>query len=296
MHYMHSIGDAVDLEQLKQLDTFAQARTLSAAAKSLHMSQSALSRSMQRLESDLGHSLFDRSKNSVELNEAGKIALEHARAILLEERSLRDSLGRLSQQMRTLYVATVAPAPVWKLTSLVIERFPGTILQPVTKKQDEVVERLLNRTVDLAITTQPLQGPRCKSHEFMLECLRVLLPPTHPLASAEHAPLSAFDGERFLVDASAGFWIDLVRRHMPHAQLIEQSDRKVLAGMVQGTGLPSFTTNETEDWAKPQDYVNVPLEDDDCHVTFYLSVLDDSTDLAREIASFISEIGTKKAG
>lgn len=51
-----------ELYQLAQLVAFADCGTLAAAAEQLHLSQPALSRSMQRLEADMQVSLFDRQK------------------------------------------------------------------------------------------------------------------------------------------------------------------------------------------------------------------------------------------
>ena len=99
----------MNLEQLKQLDIIARQGTLSSASKILHTSQSALSRSMQRLEAELGKELFSRSKNSVELNEAGLIVVDHARAMLREERFMRDTLDRLTQRESTLLVVPSHP-------------------------------------------------------------------------------------------------------------------------------------------------------------------------------------------
>ena len=50
----------MELEQLRQLDAIARRGTMSAAARALHLSQPALSRSLARLEAELGQPLFDR--------------------------------------------------------------------------------------------------------------------------------------------------------------------------------------------------------------------------------------------
>lgn len=52
----------VELSQLEQLLLLAECGTLSRAAEQLHLSQPALSRSMQRLETELQVTLFDRQK------------------------------------------------------------------------------------------------------------------------------------------------------------------------------------------------------------------------------------------
>ena len=84
----------MELDQLRQLDAIARAGTISAAAESLHTSQPSVSRSMRALERELGCELFERTRNHVELNEAGQVALRHARAILAEERRMRAAPSR----------------------------------------------------------------------------------------------------------------------------------------------------------------------------------------------------------
>lgn len=120
----------MELEQLRQLVEVERCGTISAAAEELHITQPSLSRSIRRLERDLGQDLFDRGRNSVTLNEAGRLALTHAKRILADVRLMRNDFDELSKHERTIRVASVAPAPTWRLTALVVERFPGTILGP----------------------------------------------------------------------------------------------------------------------------------------------------------------------
>lgn len=72
----------IDIYLLQQLAAFAEYDTLSAAAERLHTSQPAMTRSMHRMEDELGVTLFIRSKNRMELNETGKLAADYARRVL----------------------------------------------------------------------------------------------------------------------------------------------------------------------------------------------------------------------
>src|SRR5699024_9919713 len=63
-----------ELYQLEQLLAVSECGTLSQAAEQLHLSQSALSRSMQRLEAELQVTLSTRQKNWIDLNECGRMA------------------------------------------------------------------------------------------------------------------------------------------------------------------------------------------------------------------------------
>ena len=72
----------LEMSMLAQLVAFADCGTLSAAAEKLHTSQPAVTRTMKKLEEELGLSLFARSKNHLALNEVGELAVRHARRIL----------------------------------------------------------------------------------------------------------------------------------------------------------------------------------------------------------------------
>ena len=69
----------LNLEELKQLVAFADMGTLSKVAEEFHISTPSITRSMKNLEECLGVTLFNRSKNRIELNETGQVAVEYAR-------------------------------------------------------------------------------------------------------------------------------------------------------------------------------------------------------------------------
>jgi DNA-binding transcriptional LysR family regulator len=66
------------------------------AATALHVSQPALTKSIQSLESDIGHRLFDRESRGVRLTEFGRRVLSHAQQMLAAEQDLRHDLGLIA--------------------------------------------------------------------------------------------------------------------------------------------------------------------------------------------------------
>ena len=277
----------MELEQMRQLDAIARRGTISAAAEELHLSQPALSRSIRRLERELGQELFDRTHNSATLNDAGRLAVDHARNLLRDERMMMDAFAELARRQRTLLVGTVAPAPVWHLTALTVERFPGTLLNPVTLPEDEVERRLMNRSVDLAITLRPQILPTMRSTRIMTEDLYAFLPKGHRLATRDTVSFADLDGESFLVLSEVGFWMDMLRRHMPNANIVEQADRSVFEQLVRTTELLSFVTNVTQGIREGLDRVAVPIADADAHATFFLSALVDAPQRVLDIYDWV---------
>lgn len=85
---------------------------MSAAAPLLHITQPALSRSLRRLEAELGCKLFDCSPNAMAPNRCGRAAVARARAVLAAYDALVATVAEESRRSRPTRVGTCAPAPL----------------------------------------------------------------------------------------------------------------------------------------------------------------------------------------
>ncbi len=74
----------MDIDQLYYLQTLARVRIFTKASEELLLSQPALSRSISRLEEEIGAPLFERKNRGVTLNQYGKVFLEHTARALQE--------------------------------------------------------------------------------------------------------------------------------------------------------------------------------------------------------------------
>jgi DNA-binding transcriptional LysR family regulator len=279
----------MELEQLRQLDEIARYGTLQAAAEHLHLSQSALSRSLKRLEDDLGQQLFDRTRNSMQINAAGRLALDHAQLILAEERRLRDDFASLAKRERTVRVASVAPAPTWRLSSLVLEQYPTTIVEPDIASERDVDARLLNGTCDLAITAHEPKLPTISSTVFMHESLYANVPVGHVLHDRESLTFAELDGLTFLVYGGIGFWHDIHTRMLPFAQFVTQPDRTIFLQQVRTSNLLTFTTNAPENTSRHESRRAIPITNPEAHVTFYLCMRTDAPERMRALFDLVRD-------
>lgn len=266
----------MELEQLRQLVTIADEGTMQAAATRLHLSPSALSRSLHRLEDELGQQLFDRTKNSMHINDRGRLALEHARAILAEERRLRDDFAAIAKRARTIRVASVAPAPAWRLSSLVLAQHPTTIIEPDIVPAEEARGRLLNGSCDLAVTTGPLDLPITRSTMLLHEDLYANVPEGHVLRGRDSLTFAELDGQSFLVYGGIGYWHEIHERMLPHSHFVTQPDRIVFLQQVRTSDLLTFTTNAPENTSAHESRKAIPITDAEAHATFWLSIRTDA--------------------
>ena len=105
----------IDLNQLQQFAAVAECGTLSSAAERLFGSQPALTRSMQKLENDLGVPLFDRARSRSSLNEHGRFFLDIVRRLLSVADSCWERVRAFDRSRRTIAVGSCAPAPLWEV-------------------------------------------------------------------------------------------------------------------------------------------------------------------------------------
>lgn len=279
----------MELEQLRQLDSIASNGTLSRAAEELHLSQSALSRSIQKLENELGAQLFDRTKNRMRLSDAGQLALRHARIVLSEAARLEEALAEHVRKQSTLRIGTCAPAPLWRMVPAIAEKEPELIVVPKLTPLSDIESDLLSGIIDLAILPYRMDLPNVIAIPFMEEHLYAALPPEHPLAKQEEISLSALDGETFLLYQRVGFWREICERHMPHAHYVVQDDYLIFCQLSQTSPLPGFVTNASETQRFMGDRAIIPITDDDAHARYHLTVLKSTEEHWGELVGWLEK-------
>jgi DNA-binding transcriptional LysR family regulator len=147
----------LDWRALSDFVTVVESGTMSAAASRLDLTQSAISKAMLELESDLETQLIDRSVRPVRLTRAGALLYESASRILNDVRRLRGSVRFSSEgKLPNLRVGIVesimvtGPALIRALQKL------STEVQIVTGLTPELSRRLTQRELDVLLTSDPM--------------------------------------------------------------------------------------------------------------------------------------------
>lgn len=153
---------------------------LPTAAKALHVSPSALSRSVRLLEQRLGCALFERRARSLLLTAKGRQFLDALRTVM---RQLDDAVEDLDQReprgpLRIASVTAVLVDLVAPAARALGQRFPD--LQPqLLTKTDSIVPRLLAGEIDVAFVHHGVTLPG-------IHCERLALLPRSVYCSTEH--------------------------------------------------------------------------------------------------------------
>ena len=214
-----------ELNQLEQLIAIAECQTISAAAERLHLSQPALSRSIQKLEAALQVTLFDRKKNKIALNESGKIAVEYARRVLEQASNMTEQLQALDRSRRTVSLGSCAPAPLWDLAPLVSRLYPQKALISEMKETGALLQGMKDGTYQLVILPCPAEESALCCTAFESEQLYFALPPEHPLANAKGLHFKDLDGQAILMFSEIGFWKKVQQKMMPKTHTLIQENR-----------------------------------------------------------------------
>ena len=152
------------LDELESFIQVARLRSFSAAAQQLHISQPAMSKRIQSLESQLGVSLFDRLGKRVRLTPAGELLVGKANAILDLSRDMERDVGNLAQTVKgRLSMATSHHIGLHRL-SPVLQRFtqqyPEVELD-IKFEDSEVAHKLVRAgDIELAVVTLNPAGER----------------------------------------------------------------------------------------------------------------------------------------
>lgn len=285
----------MNFEQLSQLKAIEECGTLSAAAELMHISQPALSRSIQRLEAEVGQPLFEREGRTMTQNAAGRIALDYANQILRDKKLMLNALDDHARRQRAITVGTVAPAPLWHLSAITIERFPQALMTSETLSVETLERRILEGTVDLGISMRPLHLPTVKSCQLMTENLSISLPKDHSLARRKTLGAKELNGETILLSAGIGFWMDYCKTKFPNSKFVIQEDRVLFEQMLANTQLPYFISDLPSLMAAlPESRTAIPLRDTAAHATFYLLVSEKARTKALDIFEWVRS-GTSTA-
>ena len=186
---IQQLPQRLKLSELRVFVTVLEHRSFRKAAAVLHLSQPAVTKTISTLEATLGTRLFHRVPNGVEPTVHGRSFAPRAAAVFNELRRAAQDLTLLdSGAAGSLRVGTV-PMPHFAFLPLVVSRLaaqrPGIFVAMFEALETELMDRLRNRDIELAIMRLPLVelGEDIRCTPLFEETLYVLAHKDHPLAS-----------------------------------------------------------------------------------------------------------------
>ena len=184
----------LDVRRLRVLQEVVARGSFSAAAESLHLSQSAVSQQIAVLEREVGIPLLERTTDGPKLTAAGEALMVHGDAVMCRleeaERELAQIAGLEGGRLRLASFPTASATLMTGALSIFRQRFPKVELQFTEDEPEDSFPALKRGDFDLAVVFDypsfPIDFARDVEAELIYEeSMQVALPPGHPLAAAK---------------------------------------------------------------------------------------------------------------
>ena len=194
---------ALNLHHLRIFARVAQEGGFTRAARSLRLSQPAVSKAVRELERQTAVPLLERAGRATRLTAAGEALYARARELFAVEQSAEEELRALrgldGGVLRVGASTTVATYLLFPYLARFRDANPRVELRVSSANTRAIAHSLLERRLDIALVEGPVGHPQIEVVPWREDELVVIVPPTHRLASKRAIPLRELSDEPFIV-------------------------------------------------------------------------------------------------
>jgi LysR family transcriptional regulator, low CO2-responsive transcriptional regulator len=249
----------MEIRQLKAFLAIAEAKTFTAGARQVNVTQAAISMQIRQLEDEVGLPLFTRTPRRVILTEAGEHLLERARKILREHDAALAEIselagaehGRLRIGSASAMFATMQlPMILQRLK----EKFPNAEITVSSGTSQALVDKILHGEIDIAFVSLPVDNSNVTTELLFSDEIVAIAHPKHPLSDQKFISAAALAGEPLILGEKGGNTRRLVDEFFTAASVqpnvvMELSRQEAINQMVEngmGVGIAGAKTVSRE--------------------------------------------------
>lgn len=205
----------MEIRVLRYFLEIARQGSMTAAAEALHVSQSALSKQMKELESELGQKLFRRGSRSVSLTDAGMLLRRRAEDIVDMVDKTADEFGAMDDlQGGDVYLGCAESHLMAHIAGIIRDfrkQYPLFRYHIISGDRTVVLDRLDRGLLDFGVVVEVPDSDRYQYLELPgVDTWGVLMPASHPLAGKEAIrPEDLYDQE--LICSEQSIEVDMPR-------------------------------------------------------------------------------------
>ena len=205
----------MEIRVLRYFLEIARQGSMTAAAEALHVSQSALSKQMKELESELGQKLFRRGSRSVSLTDAGMLLRRRAEDIVDMVDKTADEFGAMDDlQGGDVYLGCAESHLMAHIAGIIRQfrkQYPLFRYHIISGDRTVVLDRLDRGLLDFGVVVEVPDSDRYQYLELPgVDTWGVLMPASHPLAGKEAIrPEDLYDQE--LICSEQSIEVDMPR-------------------------------------------------------------------------------------
>ena len=193
----------MNLRDLNYLVAVADSHHFGRAAERCFVSQPTLSGQIKKLEEELGVTLFERTRRSVETTQLGETIVAQARRVLEQADALRQ-LAQSHQDplvgpLRMGAIPTLSPYLMPLILKPLKKKYPQIKLVLTEELTDTLLMRLGKHEIDAALLATPVENPEFESMPLFNEPFWLIHPRRHPLSERKKIIQSDLDGADLLL-------------------------------------------------------------------------------------------------
>jgi LysR family transcriptional regulator, transcription activator of glutamate synthase operon len=194
----------VELRQIQYFIEVAKREHVTDAATHLHIAQSAVSRQIFNLESELGVDLFIREGRNVKLTPIGRVFLQHVEeAVTILDNARREVKEYLDPGHGTIRIGFPSSLATYTMPTAISafrDRYPKVKFQLKQGAYYDLIDRVSKGEIDMALLGPvPMKEKKVKGSILFSENLVALLPVSHQLANATSLKLSQLREDGFIM-------------------------------------------------------------------------------------------------
>lgn len=174
--------------RLKVFLSVAQNLSFTKASKELFISQPAITKHIQELESDFKTTLFERKGNGISLTRAGDLLVHHAQELLLKYQQLAYDMHQLNStyvgEIRIGASTTISQYVLPPILAKYIEKYPQVKISLISGNTREIEDALEEHRIDIGLIEGTSRRSNLKYSTFLKDSLVVIASAINPKASS----------------------------------------------------------------------------------------------------------------
>ncbi len=199
----------MEIRQLKAFLAIAEAKTFTAGARRVNVTQAAISMQIRQLEDEVGLPLFTRTPRRVIMTEAGEYLLERARKILREHDSAVAEIAELGGvEHGRLRIGSASAEFVTQQLPRILQqlrgKFANSELSVSSGTSQVLVDKIMHGEIDIAFVSLPVDNSSITTDKLFSDEIVAIAHPGHPLANEKYISAAALAGEKLILGERGG--------------------------------------------------------------------------------------------
>ena len=242
----------MDIDYIHEFVVLAGTGNYMEAADRLFLTQSSLTRHIQKLEADLGVTLFDRTTRRIELNQYGRLFLPYAEQIALLQKDYTTAFcNELNRERGTIRIGAIPVMAQYHITDI-LARFQQENRNYMLDIQEadslQLIQMLREERIDFAVIRESDDASSSfRKIPITQDTLAALMPKNHPLAGSGHIELKQLYRDSFLLLRRDTFMYSLCVRECrtagfePHIAFTSNRVDNIIGLVSKGMGVGLLT-------------------------------------------------------